>query len=135
MIGLALTERIAELRKEIAEIQLATRSSSMSIPYLDREAMKAAAQGKTGGDYGRTQLPGRQESAPITGCGRFSPPHNHYQLLQHVYLLAISVFSNCYTTATCYKPQCLGVSLPDLCRPDETPGAYKRGAGRARGTR
>jgi hypothetical protein len=37
----SISERIAKLRKEIAEIQLATRSPSMSIPYLDREAIKA----------------------------------------------------------------------------------------------
>ena len=35
-----LIERIAELRKEIAAIQSASRLASMSIPYQDREAMR-----------------------------------------------------------------------------------------------
>jgi hypothetical protein len=35
-----ITERIAELRKEIAEIQAANHLASISIPYQDREAMK-----------------------------------------------------------------------------------------------
>jgi len=35
-----ITERIAELRKEIAEILSANRLASISVPYQDREAMK-----------------------------------------------------------------------------------------------
>jgi hypothetical protein len=35
-----ITERIAELRKEIVEIQSANHLASISIPYQDREAMK-----------------------------------------------------------------------------------------------
>jgi hypothetical protein len=34
------TKGIAELRKEIAEIQSANHLASISIPYQDREAMK-----------------------------------------------------------------------------------------------
>jgi len=40
-MALPITERIAELRKEIAEIQSANRLASTSLlPYQDREAMK-----------------------------------------------------------------------------------------------
>jgi hypothetical protein len=40
-MALPITERIAELRKENAEIQAANRLASTSpLPYQDREAMK-----------------------------------------------------------------------------------------------
>jgi len=40
-MALPITERIAELRKEIAKIQSANRLASTSLlPYQDREAMK-----------------------------------------------------------------------------------------------
>jgi len=40
-MALPITERIAGLRKEIAEIQSANRLASTSlVPYQDREAMK-----------------------------------------------------------------------------------------------
>jgi len=52
-----ITERIAELRKEIVEIQSANHLASISIPYQDREAMKQRREerlrGETKGDYER----------------------------------------------------------------------------------